>query len=323
LAGEVGRPLNVSVIIPAYNCAGTIRATLDSALSQTLQPDEILVMDDGSTDGTPAVLGSYGRGITVVQRPNGGVASARNALCARARGSLLAFLDSDDLWHPRYLEAQFRLFCEHPEASLFFVGHETFREDDAHTWPEFSAVSSGGEVIPPLAFFELYNRAPGPFCSYSFCCVPRRVLDRLGATPFRVDGVEDFYCTPLLCLLGPAVYCPAPLGAYRVRGESLSSRRLESLGARVCAFELLREEHYGRLVGAGFGGSFRSVFASHRRQYAKYLLGAGRMSEGRMELVRSLCLSVRPLSLAKSAGLLLLTYMPARVQPAWPTRYMR
>jgi hypothetical protein len=103
-----GAPL-VSVVIPAYNAARFIERTLTSALRQTHRNLEILVIDDGSTDDTrplvEAVTGSDDR-VRIISVPNGGVAKARNIGIAESSGPLIAFLDADDLWHPRKVELQ-------------------------------------------------------------------------------------------------------------------------------------------------------------------------------------------------------------------------
>src|SRR6185436_11096286 len=100
------RDVKISVAIPTYNSSAFIKSTLDSVLHQTVPPDEILVLDDGSTDNTVSILNSYKPQVTVFQRQNRGVASARNILCDLTRGELIAFLDHDDIWHPNYLESQ-------------------------------------------------------------------------------------------------------------------------------------------------------------------------------------------------------------------------
>lgn len=93
--------MRCSVLIPTYNSAETIELTLNSVLSQSRKPDEILVWDDGSTDATLSLLDQYGSQIKVFRSQNGGVARARNQLCQRATGELLAFLDHDDLTSPQ------------------------------------------------------------------------------------------------------------------------------------------------------------------------------------------------------------------------------
>ena len=97
----------VSVIIPAYNLEGYLDTCLQSVLTQTLGNFEAIVVDDGSTDGTPGLLRRYAERdprIIVVSTPNRGVARARETGIARARGKYIAFLDGDDFWEPRMLE---------------------------------------------------------------------------------------------------------------------------------------------------------------------------------------------------------------------------
>lgn len=99
----------VSVIIPAYNADSTIVETLESVRAQTHPDFEIIVIDDGSTDNTAAIVESFARGdrrIRLVRKPNGGLPSARNAGIAVARGAFIAEVDADDLWHPHKLATE-------------------------------------------------------------------------------------------------------------------------------------------------------------------------------------------------------------------------
>jgi glycosyltransferase involved in cell wall biosynthesis len=100
----------VSVVIPAYNAEAYLREALDSVFAQTRPPDEVVVVDDGSTDRTSEVAASYGDRVRLLRQPNRGEAAARNAGVLAARGALIAFLDADDTWLPRYLESQLRVY---------------------------------------------------------------------------------------------------------------------------------------------------------------------------------------------------------------------
>ncbi|MGH9224460.1 MAG: glycosyltransferase family 2 protein [Acidimicrobiales bacterium] len=95
---------------------------MESVLSQTLAPHEVVVVDDGSTDETPQVLAGFGSRIVVVRQPNRGVSAARNAGVARASGDLLAFLDADDEWLPRKLEQQVARMAHEPGLGLVHCG---------------------------------------------------------------------------------------------------------------------------------------------------------------------------------------------------------
>ncbi len=104
----------VSVIIPAFNAASTIGAAIESVLSQSHPADEVLVVDDGSTDNSVKVASRYGRFVDIIRTPNGGPSHARNEGLMRARGDWVAFLDADDRWHPDKLKVQLRVAMSSP-----------------------------------------------------------------------------------------------------------------------------------------------------------------------------------------------------------------
>ncbi len=123
----------VSVIIPCYRCANTIKRALDSIMAQTLLPEEIILVDDFSNDQneTVALLESlknlyYKTNIKIVQLDkNSGPGSARNAGWKQASQPYLAFLDADDSWHPKKLKIQYQWMVEHPDAVL--SGHQSLK----------------------------------------------------------------------------------------------------------------------------------------------------------------------------------------------------
>lgn len=120
----------VSAVIPCYRCAGTIGRAMSSIAAQTRLPAEVILVDDGSGDGTlerlRALAAAYAPGwIRVVALPqNRGAADARNAGWAAATQPYLAFLDADDAWHPRKIEVQYGYMKEHPEVALCAHRHE-------------------------------------------------------------------------------------------------------------------------------------------------------------------------------------------------------
>jgi glycosyltransferase involved in cell wall biosynthesis len=112
-------PSLVSAIIPTYNRARDVRIAVATALQQTYQPIELIVVDDGSTDGTAEALRrEFGDRLRILAKPNGGVSSARNAGLAAARGEYLALLDSDDEWLPTHVEAQVAFLESHPDFGM-------------------------------------------------------------------------------------------------------------------------------------------------------------------------------------------------------------
>jgi glycosyltransferase involved in cell wall biosynthesis len=115
-----GIPGLVSIVIPTFNRAHFIAATIESALAQTYSHHEVIVVDDASTDNTAEVVGAFSdRRIQYLAREsNGGFSLARNLGLSRAKGEFIAFLDSDDVWLPWKLGAQIRLFQRHPEVGM-------------------------------------------------------------------------------------------------------------------------------------------------------------------------------------------------------------
>lgn len=137
-------PETVSVIIPAWNAADTLARALDSVAAQTRAPDEVIVVDDGSTDGTAALAARHPVGARVVTRPNGGPAQARNRGAALATGTLLAFLDADDVWHPGKVAAQLAVFAAHPAVALCAT---TFSYFPTEAPPAFAPAGSGAVTL--------------------------------------------------------------------------------------------------------------------------------------------------------------------------------
>ena len=118
LSAKKERAPRVSVVIPSFNRAGMIEEAIGSVLAQTYENFELIVIDDGSTDNTPLVLENYGNRVLSYRQRNGGVSAARNKGIESATGSLIAFLDSDDLWLPEKLACQVDFFDTHPDAMI-------------------------------------------------------------------------------------------------------------------------------------------------------------------------------------------------------------
>ena len=108
----------VSVIIPTYNRSWCLSEAIDSVLSQTFQDMELIVVDDGSSDETPALLSHYADRLRVLRQTNRGVSAARNSGIQAAHGDLIAFLDSDDTWQPDKLARQVDFFDRQPDAMI-------------------------------------------------------------------------------------------------------------------------------------------------------------------------------------------------------------
>lgn len=116
-----GRPV-ISALIPTYNRAVYLAGALESVLGQTRPPDEVIVVDDGSTDETPSVVRRFGEAVRYLRQENAGPSVARNLGMGSARGDYVALLDSDDEWLPTFLEALEAALLSRPGAALYYAG---------------------------------------------------------------------------------------------------------------------------------------------------------------------------------------------------------
>lgn len=126
----------VSVIIPSYNCEKYIGQTLESVLKQTFQDLELIVVDDGSTDGTREVVASNFPQVKLFTQKNAGVCRARNRGIREASGEFLCIMDHDDYWFPHKLERQLAEFKINPSAGVVYSTFILWRADADGTFPE-------------------------------------------------------------------------------------------------------------------------------------------------------------------------------------------
>jgi glycosyltransferase involved in cell wall biosynthesis len=155
------------VIVPAYNAAATLGATLASARGQTLRDLELIVVDDGSRDPTPAVLAELGlrdQRLRVIRQANAGVSAARNAGLRAARADIIAFLDSDDLWAPGHLARHVQRLRDDRRLGVSF---STARFIDAHGQVH-------GQAQPRLAGLTPVDFLTGNPTTTTSCLVARR-----------------------------------------------------------------------------------------------------------------------------------------------------
>jgi len=204
-------PLRVSVVIPAYNAARFLTATLDSVAAQTQAPDEIIVVDDGSTDATPQLLASRA-GIRVHRQANAGVAAARNQGVALSKGDLIAFLDADSLWYPDKLQVQVAHHVVHPEVAYSFVEiEEKIAEGVEAPWWSLQRQPQRGSTYPV---------AP------SGLMITREAFYLLGGFDVsqRTGEDADFLLRARRSGLVEA-RLPNRLGAHVIHGENISTDR--------------------------------------------------------------------------------------------------
>ena len=210
----------VSVIIPAYLTAPFISGTLDSVFAETFSDYEVIVINDGSPDTADleAALQPYMTRIRYLTQENKGPSGARNTGIRHARGEFLAFLDSDDIWLPDYLEAQVRFLDRHPEVDVSIA--DALRFDGTTGETTWRMLKSGGPRI--LAFAEMLRREGGQLPSASM--VRRLRVIEVGMFDEQLRMAEDLEFFVRICFPDRAVgYLCQVLVKYRQRPGSLTS----------------------------------------------------------------------------------------------------
>ncbi len=133
----------IGVVIPTYNRAQYIPETLDAILSQTRLAQQIVVIDDGSTDNTQEVLRGYGAHITSFRVPNGGELRARNFGIAQLTAELVAFCDSDDVWEPDFIESMARQWDDTPDLQVCYANFRIRNGSDVRITTKFDDAPAG------------------------------------------------------------------------------------------------------------------------------------------------------------------------------------
>ena len=215
---SMAQPL-ISVIVPAFNAASTLRESVESALKGSYENAEIIIVDDGSTDATSEIaeaLSARDTRVSFHRRQNGGVSAALNSSLALARGEYVARLDADDLWHSAKLERQMEAARRNPAAALIY------------TWVRYidaeSRVHRDGppQRFPPRALCRgIYESLVG---GNSSVMMRRDVVRELGGYDETLSSWEDLLLQLRISADHVIDHVPEYLVGYRVRPGSLSAR---------------------------------------------------------------------------------------------------
>jgi glycosyltransferase involved in cell wall biosynthesis len=249
--------MQVSTIIPTFNNEGTLARAIASALAQDLdEPAEVIVVNDGSTDATAAILAGYGDRIRVIEQSNAGAAAARNAGASAARGDYLAFLDADDQWLPQKLRVMTAAMDRSPDAALAYsdfivvspAGTRTIKSPMRGSPTLDDLLDSGFGFFPTVVVIRrsVFN-AGGGFCE-----------------EFRGAGFEDAYMALTMREQGEFVHVDQPLALYYEAAPAILAAKYRR-GYRVLV-RLVRERYGAR-------GS-RKLIARASTFYASLLVSA-------------------------------------------------
>ena len=252
----------VSVLIPAYNAERHIADSLASIEKQTLCDIEVVVIDDGSVDGTLRRVARFAGSLdlTVLRQANGGPAAARNAGIRKARGRYCAFLDADDIMLPERLAAQVALLEAEPDLGLAHTDLMTFDDERGiiHRTRRAFSEPCGGMVIDRLLLDN--------FITTSTVMAPREKLVEAGLFGEARRLSEDFELWLRMAARWKVGFIDRPLVQYRQRPGSLSSDKLMTARAALEVVETFWREH------PAYRESHPAVY---RKSLAHHLAAAG------------------------------------------------
>lgn len=204
-----------ATVIPLFDKAPTIQRALDSVLAQAFPPTEILVVNDGSTDGGDRIARRLGDPrVRVIDEPNRGVSAARNAGLRAAAEPFVAFLDADDRWRPEFLGRMRDLIERHPGGVLYGAGFVTVEQGAIKRYHGIGRSATDRRPAGVVDFFlERLHDFP---LHASTTVVAREAALALGGFPEGVTHAEDHLFWAKLALAGPVVLTPEPLAEYDV-----------------------------------------------------------------------------------------------------------
>lgn len=257
----------ISVVIPLYNCRDFIDRCVNSILQQTIPADEIIIVDDGSTDGGAEFVESkrYPR-TKLIKQENKGVSAARNNGIMTAKGDFIAFLDADDRWLPNHLAALLSLRREFPGLRLYATSYYYGKDDN-------SLITPARAVGVPkdrgkLYYFTASTSASFPVIHISSFMAEKSLLEEVGGFPEGIPAGEDVITFARMYAKTDFAYSTEPTSVYYIQDRAGKNIRpvtwhnpidkmfdalLSEASHRKGVRKYVAAWHKGRMVGALFG----------------------------------------------------------------------
>ena len=231
----------ISVVVPLYNGRDFIREALDSVLTQTLPPDEIIVVDDGSTDDGPDIVADMARSHSMIflRKANGGQSSARNVGIAHANGDLIALLDQDDVWYPHHLATLVKPFTETHALNIGWTYSNLDRIDADGSMLIRSFLTWLPTAHPKRSMIQCLGQ--DMFVVPSASLISRKAFQAVGGFDESLSGYEDDDLFLRMFRAGyENVFIDAPLSKWRIYPASTSYSSRMARSRRIYAEKLLR-----------------------------------------------------------------------------------
>lgn len=283
---------DISVVIPAFNCADLLAEALKSVREQSLPPREVIVVDDGSADNTAEVAERMGA--RVFQQQNNGVSAARNAGVRMACGEWIAFLDADDLWEPDKLRLQWEAIQQRPSAGMVCSDFSQFDGDET-ALPSFLALPNRYEratklrVSEQVSFFTTVQDdffEAGNFLFPSAVMVRRDAIIKAGLFDETMRHAEDRECFLRVLSKWPLLVVEKPLMRYRLHSGNASNDDLKmALGALMMAEKICANS---QRYPIGATEHAQELIRRYSFMAGRLLVEAGRHREARPHLLTAL-----------------------------------
>lgn len=205
----------ISVVIPLYNKENQIAATLQSVLQQTFQDFEVVVVNDGSTDGSVEAAESFqDERIRIIHQENAGVSAARNKGVEAAKYELIAFLDADDRWKPEYLQTQYELTQKYPDCSVFACNYEFVHADGSVHSSIIRKLPFKGQDGILSNYFEVASCSNPPLWT-SAVMARKTAMQAIGGFPAGIKSGEDLLTWARLASRNKIAYSTRTLALYQ------------------------------------------------------------------------------------------------------------
>lgn len=269
--------MKFSVIVPLYNKAPYIRGTIESVLAQTCQDFEIVVVDDGSTDGSADLLEAIAdTRLRVVRQANAGVSAARNRAIAMAQGEWVAFLDADDWHHPHYLASLVLAQATHPEADIVATQYMPVEDGNgagplAHALPAMPGSIPDVELISDLP--ERWMKGP-TFTTSSICIRTPLLQDMQPCFAVGESHGEDLDMWFRAAERSPIAMVLAPMVAYRIDVQGSLSLQNPTLTLPPFLMRIRQRARSGAMPAAKSRSALKLV-ASQEISLARDALACG------------------------------------------------
>lgn len=268
--------VKVSVVIPMYNARDVIAETIKSVLAQTWTDYEMIVVDDGSQDGSGELVQAFGGRIHYIRQENTGVAGARNRGIAQSKGQYIALLDHDDLWHPTKLEKQVRMLEENSGIGLVLT-------DVQHIDKSGNLMGILGHGYSPTErFAELFVQGYVP--TPSSAMIRRSVFLTVGGfdEAFHSAGLDDHELWPRIAARYRLANIPEPLTYHR--NSTVKPPRIALAHRTVLIDKLLNQFSHDPLKRRYLFSEQAMWLADHGKQ----LIKEGNLDAGRVSLIQGL-----------------------------------